>query len=121
MPLPLSPFAGALAGVVARCDLTLTNGVLALELDVLTPQGTYPAEVIALDNWSPELGRRVGTSYGADVIRQLLDTVGVSRWWLIRGSKVRIHLDRDRCRIAALHHFEDNGRSWDPVALAGAH
>jgi len=109
-------------GVITRAALRLVNDVLVATIEVTTPEGTYPCQEIALDNWRPERGRRVGTSYGADVLRQLLVTVGVPRWDALIGAKVRFYLGSTATYVAELLHDTDEGRpSWDPVALAGIH
>ena len=44
----------------------------------------------ALDSYDSEKKERVGVSFGMEFVRQVLETVGVSRWEDLKGKHIRL-------------------------------
>lgn len=51
-----------------------------------------------LDSYNESLKRRVGTDYGLEFIKCILDTVGVEKWEDLPGKYIKADADFDRVR-----------------------
>ncbi len=50
----------------------------------------------ALDSYRKDLGKRVGTASGMDMIIAILNTVGVETWEELKGKYIRVKHDGER-------------------------
>jgi hypothetical protein len=60
----------------------------------------------ALDQHNGKRGqdsKRIGTAYGMEFIRRIMDTVGVSKWEDLRGKYIRVRSDHRK--IEAIGHL----------------
>jgi len=67
-----------------------------------------------LDSWDEKEGRRVGTAYGVEMIKAILEVVGVEKWEALEGQLVRTRATHSS--ISAIGHVLQN--QWlDPKIL----
>jgi hypothetical protein len=69
----------------------------------------------ALDGYDKAKKRRIGTDFGTEYIRRLLETLGVSEWEKLNGTPVRVAFDGNRA--VKIGHFIDD-KWFDPQAIA---
>lgn len=60
----------------------------------------------ALDQYNKERKERVGTAYGMEFIRRVMDVVGVESWEALKGKHVRV--DHDHSKIYGIGHITKN-------------
>lgn len=70
----------------------------------------------ALDQWSEVKDKRVGSGFGIECIRYILETVGVSKWEDLKGKYVRVQYEKDEWSgpIIAIGHIVEN--RWYNIA-----
>ena len=54
---------------------------------------------LALDQWDKEKDRRVGTAYGCEMIRRLLDTLNVNDFSEMKDKMIWVHGEGDGLRF----------------------
>lgn len=62
------------------------HGIFSASLGFSWPGGGVSAGNYGLDQWSEKDQRRVGTAYGLDHIKAILDTIGVTDWSNLVGT-----------------------------------
>lgn len=63
---------------------------------------------------------RTGTAYGLDHIMRIMETIGVSGWEKVKGSKIVVYFDSENSwgsRVVAIGGLE-NGKIFDPKVHA---
>ena len=64
----------------------------------------------ALDQWNEAKKKRVGTAFGLDCIKNIIETVGVSKWEDLKGKYIRAKYEKNQWSgpiIAIGHIIED--------------
>jgi hypothetical protein len=64
-----------------------------------------------LDSWSKKHDRRIGTAYGLEFIKHILDVVGVEKWEDLVGKYIRVK--HDMTKIESIGHITKN-KWFDP-------
>lgn len=70
----------------------------------------------ALDEYDKEAKRRIGTAYGLEFIKCVLETLEVEKWESLKGVPVRVETEGLGGGIRKIGHFRKN-RWFDPKAL----
>jgi hypothetical protein len=75
---------------ITSTSLGLENGILTAYLYLEMGIGSQGFGGYALDSWNAGKNRRIGVSYGAEFILQILNTVGVENWEDLPGKHIRV-------------------------------
>lgn len=63
----------------------------------------------ALDEYDNEAKRRIGTAYGMEFIKRILETLEIAKWEDLKGTPVRVEIEGlGSGSIRALGHFRKN-------------
>lgn len=90
------------------CDNSIMTFYLELDYGGLCQcAGGY-----ALDEFRDIETRRKGTAYGADIIIEILNVIGVRKWENIPGSVIRVKSDHSRV-YAIGHYLEDKWLNFE--------
>jgi len=68
----------------------IANGMMSFFLHLEWPGGGVGFGGRCLDEWSAKHDERIGTQMGAQLIIQILKTVGVEKWEDLKGKYVRV-------------------------------
>jgi len=70
----------------------------------------------ALDAYHADKKRRIGTAYGLEFIKRILETLEIETWEKLKGTPVRVETEGYGGGIKRLGHFRKD-RWFDPKAL----
>jgi hypothetical protein len=70
----------------------------------------------ALDKYDSDKKRRVGTAYGLEFIKRILETLEIEEWEKLPGTPVRVETNGVGGGILRIGHFRKN-RWFDPKQL----
>ena len=71
----------------------------------------------ALDQWDDILKDRIGTAYGLEYIKRVMETVGVDSWEKLPGQHVRVETEGLGGGITRIGHFLKE-KWFDPKAFS---
>lgn len=72
------------------------HGIMTFYLHLDYGGGGQGAGGYCLDEWSEEQNKRVGAPFGCDLIRSILDIVGVENWEDLPGKYIRAKADQGK-------------------------
>lgn len=70
----------------------------------------------ALDQYDKEQKKRIGTAYGLEFIKRILETLEIGQWEKLKGTPVRVETEGVGRGIKRIGHFRKN-RWFDPAEL----
>jgi hypothetical protein len=72
---------------------------------------------LALDEWDKDKKKRVGTAYGCEMIRCLLDTLSVNDFSEMKGKMIWVHGEGDGLRFApkGVEPLKVSGENKEPL------
>lgn len=94
------------------------HGIMSFMLDLELSVGCQGFGGWAMDEWSEGKQKRLGSAFGLECVRQILDVVGVDRWERLPGKHIRIRRNGDgwNARIDAIGHILED-KWFDPAKL----